>query len=169
MPGFANAEEALVTALGDAVSTAPERLDAFVADTYWPALHAAAAGTPLARPDVVVTPRTEEDVAEVVRIADAHGVPVVPWGGGSGTQGGCLPIHGGIVIDLRGLDEIIAIDERLHDGDGPGGRERAPARGRAEHARPHAAALPGLRRVGHGRGVYRGTRLRCAVHALRED
>jgi alkyldihydroxyacetonephosphate synthase len=109
---LSNAEEALVTALGDAVSTAPERLDAFVADTYWPALHAAAAGTPLARPDVVVTPRTEEDVAEVVRIADAHGVPVVPWGGGSGTQGGCLPIHGGIVIDLRGLDEIIAIDER---------------------------------------------------------
>ena len=109
---LSNAEEALISALGDAVSTAPERLDAFVADTYWPALHAAAAGSPLARPDVVVTPRTEEEVADVVRIADAHRVPVVPWGGGSGTQGGCLPIHGGIVIDLRGLDEIVAIDER---------------------------------------------------------
>ena len=94
---LSSAEEALITALGDAVSTAPDRLDAFVADTYWPALHAAAAGTPLARPDVVVRPRTEEQVAEVVRIADAHRVPVVPWGGGSGTQGGCLPIHGGVV------------------------------------------------------------------------
>ena len=39
-------------------------------------------------------------------------MPVVPWGGGSGTQGGCLPIHGGVVIDLRGLDRIVAIDER---------------------------------------------------------
>ena len=109
--GLSNVEEALVTALGDAVSTAPERLDAFVADTYWPALHAAAAGTPLARPEIVVRPRTEEEVADVVRIADQHGVPVVPWGGGSGTQGGCLPIRGGIVIDLGGLDEIIAVDE----------------------------------------------------------
>jgi alkyldihydroxyacetonephosphate synthase len=109
---LSNVEEALVNALGgDVVSTAPERLDAFVADTYWPALHAAAAGAPIARPDVVVRPLTEEDVAEVVRLADEHRVPVVPWGGGSGTQGGCLPIHGGIVIDLTGLDRIIEIDE----------------------------------------------------------
>ena len=61
---------------------------------------------------MVVRPKTEEDVAEVVRLADEHRVPVVPWGGGSGTQGGCLPIHGGIVIDVAGLDRIIEIDER---------------------------------------------------------
>jgi alkyldihydroxyacetonephosphate synthase len=110
---LSNVEEALVSALGrDAVSTAPERLDAYVADTYWPALHAAAAGTPIARPDVVVRPRSEEEVAEVVRLADAHRVPVVPWGGGSGTQGGCLPVHGGIVIDLTSLDRILEIDEQ---------------------------------------------------------
>src|SRR5215207_8726545 len=104
---LSNVEGALVSALGDAVSTAPERLDAYVADTYWPALHAAAAGAPIARPDVVVRPRT----AEEVRLADEHRVPVVPWGGGSGTQGGCLPVHGGIVIDLTALDKIIEIDE----------------------------------------------------------
>src|SRR5215217_6875775 len=109
---LSNVEEALVTALGgDAVSTAPERLDAYVADTYWPALHAAAAGAPIARPDVAVRPRSESEVAEVVRIADAHRIPVVPWGGGSGTQGACLPIHGGIVIDMGGLDDIVEIDE----------------------------------------------------------
>ena len=104
-------EEALTAALGDAVSTAPDRLGAYVADTYWPALHAAAAGTPLARPDVVVRPRSEEDVAEVLRLADAHRVPVVPWGGGSGTQGGALAIEGGIVLDLTSLDAILEIDE----------------------------------------------------------
>src|SRR5919107_4525400 len=91
---LSNVEEALVSALGDAVSTAPERLDAFVADTYWPALYAAAAGAPIARPDGVFRPRTEEEVADVVRIADQHRVPVVPCGGGSGTQGGSLPIQG---------------------------------------------------------------------------
>ena len=108
----ADLEQALVAALGSAVSTAPERLDEFVADTYWPALHAAAAGTPIARPDVVVRPQTEEAVAEVLAIADAHRTPVVPWGGGSGTQGGCLPIRGGIVIDMTALDRIVAVDER---------------------------------------------------------
>src|SRR3954453_18628107 len=103
---------ALTAALGgDGVSTAPERLDAFVADTYWPALHAAAAGNPIARPEVVVRPRTEEEVAAVVAIADAHRTPVVQWGGGWGRQGGCLPIHGGIVIDLTGLDAVLEIDE----------------------------------------------------------
>ncbi len=104
-------EEALIGALGDAVSTAPDRLRAYVADTYWPALYAADAGAPIARPDVVVRPRSEEDVAAVLRLADAHGVPVVPWGGGSGTQGGALAIEGGIVIDMTSLDAIVEIDE----------------------------------------------------------
>ena len=105
-------EDALVAVLGaGAVSTAPERLDGFVADTYWPALHAAAAGTPLARPEIVVRPATEEDVATVLAIANAHRTPVVPWGGGSGTQGGCLPIRGGIVIDVQGLNAVIEVDE----------------------------------------------------------
>ena len=104
--------DALALALGrGAVTTAPDRLDAYTADTYWPALAAAAAGTPLARPDIVVRPQTEEGVADVLRIADAHRTPVVAWGGGSGTQGGCLPIFGGIVLDLGALDEILEIDE----------------------------------------------------------
>src|SRR5919109_941644 len=96
---------------GGAVTTDPARLDEYTADTYWPALAAKAAGTPIARPDAVVRPRTEEEVATVLEIADEHRLPVVPWGGGSGTQGGALAVHGGIVIDLRSLDELIEIDE----------------------------------------------------------
>ncbi len=103
---------ALVARVGDsAVTTASEDLDAYTADTYWPALAATAAGTPLARPEIVVHPRTEEDVATTLAIADEQGTPVVPWGGGSGTQGGALPIHGGIVVDMRSLDEIVEIDD----------------------------------------------------------
>src|SRR5918999_481847 len=108
---LADAESALSSALGDAVITAAPELDAYTADTYWPALHAKAAGAPIARPDVVVRPRTEEDVATVVAIAHEHRVPVVAWGGGSGTQGGALAIRGGIVVDLRPLDEVIEVDE----------------------------------------------------------
>src|SRR5918997_6237085 len=103
---------ALAAAVGaHAVTTAPDELDAYTADTYWPALAANAAGTPLARPEIVVRPRTEEDVGAVLAIADEQGTPVAPWGGGSGTQGGALPIHGGIVIDMRSLDRVLEIDE----------------------------------------------------------
>src|SRR6478752_5854698 len=103
---------ALTGVLGeDAVLTDDAQLDAYTADTYWPAIHARAAGAPLGRPDVVAVPRREEDVASILRIASEHRVPVVAWGGGSGTQGGAVAINGGLVVDLRGLDTIVEIDD----------------------------------------------------------
>src|SRR3954451_25274952 len=106
-------EPALAAVVGaDAVRTGDAQLDAYTADTYWPAIAARAAGTPLGRPDLVAIPRSEDDVAAALRVASAHRVPVVAWGGGSGTQGGAVPVGGGLVIDLRGLDRIVEIDER---------------------------------------------------------
>ena len=111
-PAVSDVKAALTAAVGaDAVSTLPEQLDAYTADTYWPALAAVAAGAPMARPEIVVRPRTEEDVATVLATADAQHTPVVAWGGGSGTQGGALAIHGGILLDLRSLDSVLDIDE----------------------------------------------------------
>src|SRR5262245_15725150 len=104
---------ALAAVLGaDNVRTEDAHLDAYTADTYWPAIAARAAGTPLGRPDVVAVPRHEEEVAAALRLAASYGVPVVAWGGGSGTQGGAVPVNGGLVVDLKGLDRIIEIDER---------------------------------------------------------
>src|SRR3954470_15735948 len=104
---------ALAAVLGaDAVHTEDAQLDAYTADTYWPAIAARAAGRPLGRPDIVARPRSEEDVAAALRVAAAHEVPVVAWGGGSGTQGGAVAVDGGLVVDLKGLDRIVEIDER---------------------------------------------------------
>ncbi len=104
--------EQLVAELGDdPVTSAPERLDAYTADTYWMALHASAEGAPIGRPDLVVTPTDEAGVATALRLAEAERVPVVAWGGGSGTQGGSVPVHGGLVVDLTALDRILEIDE----------------------------------------------------------
>src|SRR5215204_2347246 len=101
---------ALADVLGaDAVRTEDAQLDDYTADTYWPAIAARASGTPLGRPDVVAVPKTEQDVATALRIAAEHGVPVVAWGGGSGTQGGAVATGGGLVVDLRGLDRIVEI------------------------------------------------------------
>jgi alkyldihydroxyacetonephosphate synthase len=102
----------LEEAVGDGrVLSDPERLDRYTADTYWKALAGRASGRPLGRPDLVVVPDSEESVCATLRVADRHRVPVVPWGGGSGSQGGAVPVEGGIVLDLTGLDRVIEIDE----------------------------------------------------------
>jgi alkyldihydroxyacetonephosphate synthase len=96
----------------DVLSTDPVVLDRYTADTYWKALAARARGSPLGRPDIVIRPISDEHVALVLEVANRCRVPVVPWGGGSGTQGACIPVHGGIVVDLTGMNRIIEIDGR---------------------------------------------------------
>lgn len=61
-------------------------------------------------PDFVVLPETVEQLSAVIRLANVYKIPVIPWGGGSGTQGGIVPVYGGITIDLKRLSHIIAID-----------------------------------------------------------
>jgi alkyldihydroxyacetonephosphate synthase len=95
----------------DAVVTDPERLEAYAADTYWKALAARAAGAPLGRADIAVLARSEDHVAATLRLANQHLVPVVPWGGGSGSQGGAVATEGGVVLDLTGLDSVVEVDE----------------------------------------------------------
>jgi alkyldihydroxyacetonephosphate synthase len=101
----------LESALDDG-AVATEGLDGYGADTYWKAVAALAAGTPLGLPDVVVRPSSEADVAATLVVANRLGIPVVPWGGGSGSQGGAVPVEGGIVLDLSRLDRIVDVDEQ---------------------------------------------------------
>lgn len=104
--------ELRLAAPASAVSTEPEELDRYTADTFWRALYAQREGRPLGRPDAVLVPSTEQDVAAVVSLAHRTRTPVVPWGAGSGTQGAAIPSVGGIALDLRGLREILDIDEQ---------------------------------------------------------
>lgn len=69
-------------------------------------------GEPLRPPDYIVHPGSAEEISEIMKIANNYKIPVVPWGGGSGTQGGALPVYGGILLDTKRLDEIIEIDEK---------------------------------------------------------
>ena len=63
-----------------------------------------------ARPDVVVTPRSEEDVVRLLAAADELEIPVTPQGALTGLSGGALPVRGGVALDLRLLDRILEID-----------------------------------------------------------
>ena len=94
----------------DAVVTDPARLEPYSADTYWKALAARAAGTPLGRAEIAVLARSEDDVAATLRLANRHLVPVVPWGGGSGSLGGAVAAGGGVFLDLRGLYRVVDVD-----------------------------------------------------------
>jgi glycolate dehydrogenase FAD-linked subunit len=63
-------------------------------------------------PDVVVFPRSTSDVAEVVKICSAAGVPFLPRGAGTSLAGGCLPIGGGVMIVLTRMNKILDINLR---------------------------------------------------------
>jgi glycolate oxidase subunit GlcD len=63
--------------------------------------------------DAVALPRSSEEVAEVVAWCYAHGVAVVPRGGGTGYAGGAVPLDGGVVLSLERLDRIRSFDPLL--------------------------------------------------------
>lgn len=67
-----------------------------------------------ALPDVVVLPRSTDEVAALVRWAAAKGVPVTPRGAGTGLSGGATPERGGIVLSVNRMDGVLRVDaERL--------------------------------------------------------
>ena len=63
-----------------------------------------------ALPDVVVLPGDTRGVAEAVRIANEHGVPIVPRGSGTGLSGGAVPILGGVLIVMTRMNAILQVD-----------------------------------------------------------
>jgi alkyldihydroxyacetonephosphate synthase len=69
-------------------------------------------GQPLMPPDYIVHPGSPQEISDIMEIANKYRIPVIPFGGGSGTQGGALSIFGGIMLDLKRLDKIIEIDEQ---------------------------------------------------------
>ncbi len=59
--------------------------------------------------DLVVTPRSTDEVVRVIATAFAHDVPITPRGSGTGNYGQAMPLAGGVVLDLKNLDQVIDI------------------------------------------------------------
>jgi len=57
-------------------------------------------------PDVVVEPRSTEQVSRLLHFANERKIPVTARGAGYGYVGGCVPEHGGIVLGLIGMNRI---------------------------------------------------------------
>jgi D-lactate dehydrogenase (cytochrome) len=60
-------------------------------------------------PDAVVFPGSAEDVREIVRICARHDVPVIPFGVGSSFEGHVNAPRGGISIDFREMNALLAV------------------------------------------------------------
>src|ERR1051325_2906259 len=61
------------------------------------------------RPHAVVWPEHVREVAAVVKLAREQRIPIVPYGGGSGVCGGAVPVHGGITIDTKRMQQLRAV------------------------------------------------------------
>ena len=104
--------ESLAAVVGAGNVTAePFDLDRYSADalTPWRAFGAEAEAAFEKTADVVVRPGSTGEVAGVVSLANQWGVPIVPYGGGTGVMGGVLPVQGGIVVDVKRLNRILSI------------------------------------------------------------
>ncbi len=63
-----------------------------------------------ARPELVVFPRSTEEVVSVVKLARDYGVPIVGRGAGTGLSGGAVPVAGGVMIAFSRMNRILEID-----------------------------------------------------------
>jgi D-lactate dehydrogenase (cytochrome) len=60
-------------------------------------------------PDAVVFPQSTDDVQDAVRICAQHKVPVVPFGTGTSLEGHINAPFGGVTIDFRDMNRILAV------------------------------------------------------------
>jgi len=63
-----------------------------------------------ATPEIVVLPRSAEQVAAVVKVCHRERIPFVARGAGTGLSGGALPVEGGILIGMNRMNRILEID-----------------------------------------------------------
>lgn len=61
--------------------------------------------------DFVVMPKTVEEVQKIVKLANKEKIPIVPMGGGLTLSGLVIPVRGGIVMDMKRMDQIIEVNK----------------------------------------------------------
>src|ERR1700726_2734440 len=62
------------------------------------------------RPEIVVFPRSTEDVVAIVKVSREYGVPIVGRGAGTGLSGGAIARVGGILVGFAHMNRILEID-----------------------------------------------------------
>ncbi|MCB9173770.1 MAG: FAD-binding protein [Flavobacteriales bacterium] len=63
-------------------------------------------------PEVIVKPRTPQEIAELMKFCNQELIAITPRGAGTGLSGGALPINKGVLLSMERFNAIIEIDER---------------------------------------------------------
>jgi glycolate oxidase len=61
-------------------------------------------------PDLVLFPRSVEDVSAIARIAQELKIPLIARGAATGLSGGAVPCRGGVVVSFARMNRILEID-----------------------------------------------------------
>lgn len=83
-------------------------------DCFWLSLMNVATRKTPPLPEFIVRPGSDDEVMKVLKIANYYKIPVTPFGGASGSQGGCLPVAGGISLDMKRMNRVLEFDEFSH-------------------------------------------------------
>ena len=65
-------------------------------------------------PEIVVKPRTTEEISQIMKLCNDAIIPVTPRGAGTGLAGAALAHKGGVLLSTERLNTILKIDERNH-------------------------------------------------------
>ncbi len=68
-------------------------------------------GTLIGKPEVIVKAETTKEVSKVAKYAYDNNIPLTVRGSGTGLVGACVPLYGGIVLDMTLMNKIIGLDE----------------------------------------------------------
>lgn len=63
-------------------------------------------------PDIVVIPKTTEEMVQIAAIAYEYEISIVPFGGGTGMGGGTAAWKGGILVETKGMNQALKTDEK---------------------------------------------------------
>lgn len=90
-------------------SDAPALLQAKSRDYYWysPILKEQLDGK---QGELLVRPRTEDEVIRVAAACARQRLPITVRGGGTGNYGQCVPLEGGVILDITGLDRVLQVE-----------------------------------------------------------
>jgi glycolate oxidase len=96
----------LKNVLGDRVTQSPIHRMAYSRDWSPRESHA------VNLPDIVVIPKTTEEMVRIAQIAYRYEILIVPFGGGTGMGGGATAWKGGIMVETKGMNQVLEIDEK---------------------------------------------------------
>ncbi|MCB1512983.1 MAG: FAD-binding protein, partial [Hyphomicrobiaceae bacterium] len=63
-------------------------------------------------PDAVLWPMSTEEVQDIVKVAAAHRVPIIPFGAGTSLEGHINAPYGGLSLDFSRMDAILSVNDR---------------------------------------------------------